>query len=110
MDSAKPAVSLIASVFVNLTSQIQALPFEIPSEIKDSLFKSTEISHEIVWIIAALVALVIVSVITCVVMKPKQCCRFISYFCGFIFGCSLLVIFIFALIMLIAFMKDHYNW
>lgn len=102
--------SELLGFIIFISSKIQAASFEIPQEIKNTLFESTEISHEIVWVVASLFAVTIVSVITCIVLKPKQCCRFISYLCGFIFGCSFLVIFIFALIMLIAFMKDHYDW
>ncbi|KAL7012629.1 hypothetical protein ACKWTF_014966 [Chironomus riparius] len=102
--------STFLGFIIILTSKVQATPFEIPQEIHNKLFEATELSHEIVWAVATVFALSIVAVITCIVLKPKQCCRFISYLCGFIFGCSFLVIFIFALIMLIAFMKDHYEW
>ena len=109
MDISKLTTTLLASI-IFLTSKIQATPFEVPQQIQNTLFEPTELSHEIVWVVASLFAFVIVGIITCIVLKPKQCCTFISYIFGFIFGCTFLIIFIFAVVMLVAFMKDHYGW
>jgi hypothetical protein len=109
MDFSK-LISTIIGPIITITSQIKASPFEVPQGIHNKLFESTDLSDEIVWVIASLLAFLIVAVITCIVLRPKQCCKFITYVFGFIFGCTFLVIFVFAVIMLIAFMKDHYGW